>query len=103
MISVRKDLKITIKHLIKMSKLKYRIENCLEQTAEIKKEHPNVYCVSFDLKECSYSELKEVADEHGKTIVFKDGKGFIHFTIRDTLIFFETVKLLISEPVIIEE
>jgi CMP-N-acetylneuraminic acid synthetase len=89
-----------------MANLNYRIACFLEEAAAIKKEHPNVYLISFDLTECKYSELESLALSQKSFVNIRDGHGVYSHTYStmdgypiNCMIYFKTKKLLVSQTI----
>lgn len=86
--------------------LQYRIDCCLEQAAAIKKEHPNLYFLSFDLTDCKYEDLELFAICNNSNVAIKDCYGVFNHTFStidkypvNCMINFRTKKLLVSQTI----
>lgn len=85
-----------------MKTLQYRISNCIDQAKSIKNEYPNVDYVSFDLTECSYGEMKVVAEMNNRKVEIVNGCGDLRLVFPGAFVSIKSKPLLISEPVIVE-
>lgn len=85
-----------------MDTLKYQIENYLEQSKRIAQEYPQIDKIEYTIKDASYNDVKQIADEAGKEVSLGNGKGLLLISDGIGYVFIWTKPLIVSEPIIVE-
>lgn len=85
-----------------MDTLNYQIQNYLEQAKRIAQEYPQIDKIEYTIKDASYKEVKEIADEAGREVSIGNGKGLLLISEGIGYVFIWTKPLIVSEPIIVE-
>jgi hypothetical protein len=85
-----------------MDTLNYQIQNYLEQAKRISQEYPQIDKIEYTIKDASYKDVKQIADEAGKEVSIGNGKGLLLISEGIGYVFIWTKPLIVSEPIIVE-